>query len=101
MAKKGRTGYLGMAAFIAVILNALAWLISFICDAANLTFAINGHSIPSMLTAIASLLLLIVVIFVAHDFAERQSKFWRIVFWVLAVIAILSIFLGVGVNFFN
>ena len=99
MAKKGSTGATGMFAFGAILLNVIAWGISLICDAFEITLAINGRSVPALLTGIASLVLLLVVLVVAYDFAKRQSKGWRIFYWVVAIISLLAIFFGVGVNF--
>lgn len=97
--KQGKTGNIGMFAFIAIVLNVIAWAISVICDAFDITFAINGHSVPALLTGIASLILLIVVLIVAYDFAKKQSKGWVIFYWVIAIISLLAVFFGVGYNF--
>lgn len=91
MSRKGRTGYLGMFAFVAIVLNAIAWIIQIILTALRVDNSIGG-----ILTGVASVLLLIVVLVSAYDFASRQTKFWRIVFWILAIISLLAIFLGVG-----
>ena len=99
MAKKGQTGAIGMFAFGAILLNVIAWCIQVICKVFNITFAINGRDVPSLLTGIASIVLLIVVLIVAHDFAKHQTKGWRIFFWVIAIISLLAVFFGVGYNF--
>ena len=91
MARKGRTGYLGMFAFAAMLLNAIAWIIKIVLDALKVNNSVGG-----ILTGIASILLLIVVLVSAYDFAKRQTKGWRIVFWILAIVSLLSIFLGLG-----
>lgn len=103
MAKKGKTGYMGMFAFIAVALNVVAWLLTIIFNAVHFEASISGMRIDHLLQNIASLILLLVVIFVAHDFAERQTKGWRIFFWILAIAALLSMFFGIGMgtNFFK
>lgn len=98
-AKQGKTGVLGLVAFAAICLNALAWLLSCIFEWANISINIGNASLQSLLTAIANLMLLFVTIFVAHDFASKQSKTWRIIFWVLAISSLLAVFIGVGVNF--
>ena len=36
-----------------------------------------------------------IVVYLSYDFAMRQSKAWRIIWWVLAIIAILAV-LGFG-----
>ncbi len=96
MAKKGRTGYLGMFAFIAIVLNAIAWIISVILNAIGKDFTVLNQPIQSILTGISGLLLLIVALFSAYDFAERQTKGWRILFWILAIVSLLAIFFGLG-----
>ncbi len=96
MAKKGRTGYLGMFAFIAIVLNAIAWIISVILNAIGKDFTVLKQPIQSILTGISGLLLLIVALFSAYDFAERQTKGWRILFWILAIVSLLAIFFGLG-----
>ncbi|MCM1131384.1 MAG: hypothetical protein NC310_07785 [Roseburia sp.] len=91
MSRKGRTGYLGMFAFAAMILNAVAWIIKIVLDALKVNNSVGG-----ILTGVASILLLIVALVSAYDYANRQTKGWRILFWVLAIISLLSIFLGLG-----
>lgn len=97
--KQGKTGAIGMFAFAAIVLNAIAWLISVLCNALDITFAINGHSVPGLLTGIASIILLFVVLIVAYDFAKKQDKGWRIFYWIVAIISLLAVFFGVGYNF--
>lgn len=99
MAKQSKSETLGLLAFVAILFNVIAWAISLICSAFNITFAINGRSVPSLLTGIASLLLLIVVLFVAWDYVKKLSKGWRIFFIVVAIISLLAVFFGVGYNF--
>lgn len=96
MSRKGRTGYLGMFAFVAMILNAIAWIIKIILDATHSSIIILGQPFQNILTAIASILLLIVAFVSAYDYASRQTKGWRILFWILAAISLLSIFFGLG-----
>ncbi|MDE6047601.1 MAG: hypothetical protein K2M08_00300 [Anaeroplasmataceae bacterium] len=91
MSRKGRTGYLGMFAFAVMLLNAIAWIIKIVLDALNVNNTVGG-----ILTGVASLLLLIVVLFSAYDYASRQTKGWRIIFWILAIVSLLSIILGLG-----
>lgn len=99
MAKKGKTGSLGLWAFIAIVLNAIAWLWQFIETAFKFSVTISGHSLSSILSVIASLALSIIVLLVAYDFAERQSTFWRVIYWILAIATILAILFGIGHNF--
>ncbi|MDE5566491.1 MAG: hypothetical protein K2I77_05845, partial [Anaeroplasmataceae bacterium] len=74
MAKKGKTGYLGMFAFVAIILNAVAWLMKVIFDLVKLSVSIGGRPIQDIITWIASILLLIVALFSAYDYASKQTK---------------------------
>lgn len=102
MAKKGKTGNLGFFAFLAVCLNALAWVLKAIDSQWHIKFlVINGKSIIDIITGISALILLLVVIFVAHDFAERQSTIWRVLFWIFAILAGCAILFGSGANFFK
>lgn len=96
MSRKGRTGYLGMFAFAAMLLNAIAWIIKIILDATSSSVVVFGMPLQNLLTSIASILLLIVALFAAYDFASRQTQGWRILFWILAIVSLLSIFLGLG-----
>ncbi len=95
---KGKTGYLGMFAFVAIVLNAIAWGLTAIFSACGISGGIpgTGMTIQGILTTIASVLLLIVALFSAYDYAQRQSKVWRIVFWVLAIVSLIAIFFGFG-----
>lgn len=88
--RKGKTGLLGMIAFGAMILNAVSW----ICRSCGL----EGKPI-SIIDAVASLSLVIVALVVAFDFADKQTKTWRIIYWVLAILTIGAILFGVGINF--
>ena len=96
MAKQGRTGGLGMVAFIAIVVNAVCWLVIVLNNALKLGLP---NRIPNVLSALASLALLIVVAIVAYDFAKHQSKGWRITYWVIVIISLCAVLFGVGVNF--
>lgn len=99
MAKTGKTGGLGFGAYLALVLNAVAWLLKVIFEQFNIDWSIKGYKIPTLLTDISSLVLTIVALIVAHDYASRQTKFWRILYWVLAILSICAILFGVGKNF--
>ena len=96
MAKTGKTGIFGLLAFAAIILNAVAWVVTVILNALKLNSTIGG-----ILTGVASLFLLVVTIYVSYDFAKRQKKVWRIIWWVLVIVSILAVVCGVGVNVLN
>lgn len=96
MSRTGRTGYLGMFAFAAMLLNAIAWILKIILDATKSSIVVFGMPLQNLFTTIASVLLLIVAFVAAYDYASRQTKGWRILFWILAIISLLSIFLGLG-----
>ena len=101
MAKKGKTGYLGMFAFVAILINAIAWLFKILHDQWDVSISIRGSQLYNLLLGIGSLILVLVAMVAAHDFAEKQSTFWRVLYWVLAISSIVAIIFGVGVNFFN
>ena len=96
MAKTGKTGGLGFGAYLALVLNAVAWVI---CEQFNINWTINGYKIPTLLTDISSLVLTIVALIVAHDYASRQTMFWRVLYWIIAILTICAILFGVGKNF--
>lgn len=52
MAKTGKTGGLGFGAYLALVLNAVAWLLKVICDQFKINWTINGYKIPTLLTDI-------------------------------------------------
>lgn len=93
---KGKTGLLGLCAFVAMVLNFINWCIQVIN---NMGWVTIGGSLLGIMSAVASLLLTGVVLVVAYDFASRQTKGWKILYWVLAIITILSILVGLGSNF--
>ncbi|MDE7100361.1 MAG: hypothetical protein K2O05_00730, partial [Anaeroplasmataceae bacterium] len=62
----------------------------------KISVTIGGRPIQDIITWIASILLLIVALFSAYDYASKQTKFWRILFWVLAIISVLAIFFGLS-----
>ena len=95
-AKKGRTGSLGMVAFIAVILTAVAFILIGLEAAFHAWgWSISLGRIPGIIRWVAEIMMTIVIIWASYDFAEHQSKFWRVVWWILAIIAILSV-VGLG-----
>ena len=95
MAKTGKTGIFGLLAFVAIILNAVAWVLQILA-----TYVWNAFApFAGLCVGIASLFLLAVTIYVSYDFAKRQKKCWRIVWWVLVVVSLLAVFFGIGANF--
>lgn len=93
-APQGKTQTLGFFAYAAMIFNALAWLISMILDLIN-----TASSVSSILKMLASLILTGLVLYVAYGYVKRLTKTWRIIYWILAIVSILAILVGVGVNF--
>ncbi len=97
MAKTGRTGIFGLLGFAAIILNAVAWLLKILADYLWDAFA----PFANLCVGIASLFLLVVAIWVSYDFAKHQTKVWRIIWWVLVIVSLLSVFFGIGTNFIH
>lgn len=91
---EGKTATMGFFAFVALIFNALAWLIGTV-----LGWFESTARIGSMLSYLASLILTVLVVYVAHGYAKRLTKTWRIIYWVIAIVSILSILVGFGYNF--
>ena len=94
MAKTGRTGIFGLLAYVAICLNAIAWVLRIIAQWVG-----ELSSVANICVSISSLFLLAVVIYVSYDFARRQTKGWRILWWVLVIVSLLAVFVGIGVNF--
>lgn len=98
--KTGKLGLIGFFAFLAVVLVTIAYVLSGIESVTSLSISINGSSLSSLFEWIATILFTIVGIWASYDFAKRQKKGWRIFWWVIAILAILSV-LGIGgANFF-
>ncbi len=94
--KTGRTGTLGFIAFVAIILVAIAYIFVGLQAAFNSwNVNISFGRVPGILQWISSIMLTGIVVYLSYDFAMRQSKAWRIIWWVLAIIAILAV-LGFG-----
>lgn len=94
--KTGRSGALGMIAFIAVILVAIAYIFVGLQAAFYAWgWSVSFGKIPSILQWISSLMLTGIVVYLSYDFAMKQTKVWRVIWWVLAIIAILAV-LGLG-----
>jgi len=102
MAKTGRTGTIGFIAFIAIIFVAIAYIfvgLEAAFDAWGWSFSFGR--VPGLLQWLASILMTGIIVYTSYDFAMRQSKPWRIIWWILAIIAILCV-LGIGgFNVFN
>ena len=94
--KHGKTGALGMIAFIAVILTAVAFILVGLQAAFQAwNWNISLGRIPNIVRWVAEIMMTIVIVWASYDFANHQSKFWRVVWWILAIIAILSV-VGLG-----
>ncbi len=103
MAKKtGRTGTLGLVAFVAIILVAIAYIfvgIQAAFTAWGVSFSFGR--VPGLLQWISSILLTGIVVYLSYDYAMKQTKTWRIIWWVLAIIAILAVLGFGGFNVFS
>lgn len=88
---KDQTKLMSMLSFIALILTAVIQAVVFIVG----LFDENINLGP--LSFIANIMLTVVVIWVAWQYAKGLSQFWKIVFLVVAILAILG---AVGVTFF-
>ena len=96
MAKKGKTGTLGLIAFIAVILVAIAYIFVGLEAMFNSWgLSVSFGKIPSILQWLSSIMLTCIVVYLSYDFAMKQTKVWRVIWWIIAIIAILSV-LGLG-----
>jgi hypothetical protein len=102
MAKTGKTGTVGLVAFVAIIFVAVAYLfvgLQAMFNAWGWNF--NFGRVPGILQWLASILMTGIIIYTSYDFAMRQTKFWRVVWWILAIIAIVCVLGLGGFNAFN
>lgn len=76
--------------FVALVLTAVAQLVVFIVGLFDKSIKLGW------LSFIASIMLTLVVIWVGWQYAKGLSKFWKIVFLVVAILAVLA---SVGVTF--
>lgn len=91
MAKSNRS-ILGLLAFVALVLNFVFWIIKMINHFGWITI---GGTVINALTLIASILLTIVVLAIAYDYAKAR-KGTTIFWWICAIITVLSMILGSG-----
>ena len=82
--KKDQTRLMSMLAFVALILSAIVLFALFIAGLVDKSFD------PSIFQFISQLLLTVVVIWVGWQFANGLSTFWKVLFIVVAVVAILG-----------
>jgi len=102
MAKTGKTGTIGLIAFVAILLVAVAYIFVGLQALGNAWhWNINFGKAPGLLQWFASILMTGIIVYASYDFAMRQTKGWRIVWWILAVIAILCVLGFGGFNVFN
>ncbi|MCR5786277.1 MAG: hypothetical protein K6G28_01060 [Acholeplasmatales bacterium] len=98
--KTGKTGNVGFFAFVAVIFVAVAYLFRGMQAAFN-EWGWNTSwmgNVPGVLTWIAEIIMTLIIVYCSYDFAMRQSKPWRVIWWILAIIAICAV---VGIGGFN
>lgn len=81
---------MSVLAFVALVATAVIQLTVFIVGLFDSTINLEWA------TFIANILLTVVVVWVGWQFAKDKSKFWKIVF---AVVAVLALFGSVGVSF--
>ena len=82
--KRGNSNLLGMLAFGTLLLSGICYVLDLL-DIGN-----------GLLPKIAYALLLIVVLWTAWDFAKDLSQAWRVIFYILALLAITGFVLGIG-----
>ncbi len=105
MAKTGKSGNVGMIAFIAVILVALSWCLVGLHAALVAMFQGNDFSfllkLTNILRWVADIFAVVVMVWASYDFAQHQTKPWRVIWWILAIIAICAVVGLGGRNVFN
>lgn len=94
--KTGKTGTMGLIAFVAVIFVAIAYIFVGLQAAfASWGWSVSFGKIPGLLQWLSSVMLTGIVVYLSYDFAMRQKKCWRVIWWILAIIAICAV-LGLG-----
>ena len=83
-------------AFWGIIISGIASLITFIIKALIAWNIIKGagsavNTVVSILNLIANLALFVSVFLAAYGYSFSRTKTWRILFWVFAILAFLSI----------
>ncbi len=96
--KSSRDQILGLLAFIAMFLNFIYWIICIINNQGWITI---GGRLISVMQFIATILLTVVVLVVAYQWAKKQQKTWYVLYWVFAIISVLAILVGFGTNLAN
>jgi hypothetical protein len=89
---KDQSKLASMLAFLALIVSAAVWTLQIILGFMNVNVNLG------IFTTIANIILILVVIWLGWQYAKGLGKVWRIIFIVIAVIAILTAF-GVSINF--
>lgn len=88
---KDQTKLMSAMSFVALILTAVIHVTVFVVGLFDESINLDW------LSFIANIMTTLVVVWVAWQFAKGLSKFWKIVF---AVVAILAILASLGVTFF-
>lgn len=89
---------LGLIAFISIFLTALCWGLNFIFSLFDGSVSLG--KIGSVLSLISNVCSVVALLVAAYAWVKEQKTGWKIVFWIIAVLAILSI-LGVSVKGFS
>ncbi len=89
---KDQSKLASMLAFLALIVSAAVWTLQIILGFMDVNVNLG------IFTTIANIILILVVIWLGWQYAKGLGKVWRIIFIVIAVIAILTAF-GVSINF--
>lgn len=82
---------MSLLAFVALITTAVIQVIVFIVG------LFDGNADLGVLVFIANILLTVVVVWVGWQYAKDKSNFWKILFAIVAILALLG---AIGVQFF-
>ena len=89
---KNQNKLASMLAFLALVVSAIVWTLQIVLGLVGADVNLR------IFTSIANIILILVVIWLGWQYAKGLGKFWRIVFIVIAIIAILTAF-GISINF--
>lgn len=94
---------LGLVAFVSIFISACCWVARLLCDLINKIADKNIIGLGKLgeaLLLIANICTIVVLLFAAYEWVKTKSKAWKIIYWIIAILSILSI-IGISVLGFS
>lgn len=89
---------LGLIAFVSIFLSTLCWGLNFIFSLFDGSISLG--KVGYVITLVANVCSVIVLLVAAYAWVKNQKTVWKVIYWIIAVLAILSIF-GVAIKGFS